>query len=103
VQVVIADVSQAFTKSGIYTLVSSANQADLILALTVDFYGFDGRPNDTSVLLDMRVQVIDPVTKTILWDFTSRYIPNRPQTDQITDTLPYFLKDWNTVIGKGHI
>jgi len=53
----------------------------------------------------MKVEVLDPSSKIILWNFLSRFVYALKITpeQQISKTMPYFLKAWNGVIGKDHI
>jgi hypothetical protein len=51
------------------------------------------------------VEVLDPSSKTILWNFTTALVRKSKITSQqqISQTMPYFLKAWNGVIGKDHV
>jgi len=53
----------------------------------------------------MRVEVLDPDSKTFLWSFTIAFANDNRMTaqKQINEIIPYFLKAWNGVIGKDHI
>ena len=92
-------VSQALLKLGKYTVVGSANEADVVLLLDV--------VANTRVppLNYMTVQVLDPDSKTFLWSFTIAFANDNRMTaqKQINEIIPYFLKAWNGVIGKDHI
>ena len=92
-------VSQALLKLGKYTLVGSANEADVMLLL--DVVANTGLPP----LNYMRVEVLDPDSKTFLWSFTIAFANDNRMTaqKQINEIIPYFLKAWNGVIGKDHI
>ena len=94
-----AAVSQALLKLGKYTLVDSANEADVVLLLDVEA---DKPAKGIPPLSYMRVEVLDPSSKTILWNFTTAfvYMPKITSQQQISRTMPYFLKAW---IGKDHI
>jgi hypothetical protein len=92
--------SQALVKSGNYTMVDTASQADLVLSVFVD----DETPPKSNAqhLLYMRVLVLDTSSKTILWSFDNRFIWASKITveQQISRTMPYVMKSWNGVIGK---
>jgi hypothetical protein len=92
-------VSQALLKLGRYTLVGSAKEADVVLLL--DVVANTGLPP----LSYMRVEVLDPGSKTFLWSFTIAFANDNRMTaqQQINEIIPYFLKAWNGVIGKDHI
>jgi hypothetical protein len=94
-----AAVSQALLKSGKYTLAGSANEADVVLLLYVE------ANIHTPPLNYMTVEVLDPGSKTIIWNFTTPFVNNYKMTaqQQINETIPYFLKAWNGVSGKDHI
>jgi len=93
-------VSQALLKLGKYTLVDSANGADVVLLLDV----VANLPaKRTPPLSYMRIEVLDPSSKTILWNFTTAFVYKDDSQQQISETMPYFLKVWNGVIGKDHI
>jgi hypothetical protein len=92
-------VSQALLKLGKYTLVGSAKEADVVLLL--DVIANTGVPP----LNYMRVEVLDPDSKTFLWSFTIAFANDNRMTaqQQINEIIPYFLKAWNGLIGKDHI
>jgi hypothetical protein len=95
-----AAVSQALLKLGRYTLVDSANEADVVLLLDIEA----NKPaKRTPPLSYMRIEVLDPSSKTILWNFTTAFVYKTSSQQQISETMPYFLKAWNGVIGKDHI
>jgi hypothetical protein len=97
-----AAVSQALLKLGRYSQVDSANEADVILLLDVEA----NKPAKRIPPLNcMRVEVLDPSSKTILWNFTTAFVSKFKITSQqqISQTMPYFLKAWNGVIGKDHM
>jgi fructose-specific component phosphotransferase system IIB-like protein len=93
-------VSQALLKLGKYQMVDSASEADIVLVLDVEA----NQPGQG--LHYMGIKVLDPNSKTILWNFIVPFITHwnaRTSQQQISGTIPYFLKYWDGVIGKGHV
>ena len=90
--------SKALISSGKYTFVDAPAQADLILSITLD--------NSISIyksnLGSFRVSILDPRTKTVLWNFNNRFIFGKTITpeEQIAQSTPYFVQSWNGLIGK---
>jgi hypothetical protein len=92
-------VSQALLKLGKYQMVDSASEADIVLVLDVEA----NQPGQG--LNYMGIKVLDPNSKTILWNFIVPFVIHWNVTtsqQQISQTMPYFLKAWNGVIGKDH-
>lgn len=81
-----------------FAIVDSVADADLVLALDVAHYQYYG-PHP---LRYMTVDVLDPKTHTLLWRFTTNFTRDFLESEQIPRTLPSFLKNWDSVIGKHH-
>jgi hypothetical protein len=95
-------VSQALLKLGKYQMVDSVSEADILLLLDVEA---NKPPNSMPPLSYMRIEVLDPSSKTILWNFTTAFVYKFKITSQqqISQTMSYFLKAWNGVIGKDNM
>jgi hypothetical protein len=94
--------SQALVKSGNYTLVDTADQADLILSVAIDESTARRYKNSPQILGSIRVSILDPKTKTILWTFDNEFVHTLKITieQQIPQTMPYIVQTWNGFIGK---
>jgi hypothetical protein len=94
--------SQAIVKSGNYTLVDTPDQADLILSVAIDESTARRYKNSPPILGSIRVSILDPKTKTILWTFNNEFVYSLKITieQQIPKTMPYVVQTWNSLIGK---
>jgi hypothetical protein len=94
--------SQAIAKSGDYTLVDRADQADLILSVAIDESPVFRGKNSPPILGSIRVSILDPGTKTILWTFENQFVFRVKiiLEQQIPETMPYIVKSWTGLIGK---
>jgi hypothetical protein len=94
--------SQAIAQSGDYTLVDKTNQADLILSVAMDENPTRRYKNSPPILGTIRVSILDPGTKTILWTLENDFVYTFKITvdQQIPSTMPYIVKSWTGLIGK---
>jgi hypothetical protein len=83
-----------------YTIVNSASDADLVLSLWV----WTG-PNKKGQYPynSMELNLLDPKTNVLMWNITTGFTYNKLGADQIKQTMPYFLKKWDAIVGKTSI
>ena len=82
-----------------YTMVDSANKADLVVSLSATSSSNWGLKRGLA-FQSMQVNEIDPATGTLLWSITTAFTQSEktPQL-QIAHTMPYFWRKWKLVVG----
>ena len=93
-------IGDAVRKSGLYQLVDSADAADLIFAVNVAMHDLKSASDDSG----LRLSALDPKTEVVVWEQTNDLDAGCATVQSCaTQTMPYALADWKSLLKKKHL